>query len=766
MAAVPTVDTDEQQLTLVGNILTLEDGGTVDLTPYLDDTDTDDQQIMDFSIGADNMLTITLEDGGTQMVDLSGFISAPGSDDQQLSLISGTILQLEDGGFVSLTSFLDNTDDQQIEGFSLGADNVLNITLEDGGAGNVDLSGLLSDPETVTTFVNNQDSTFTYTSEDGTNTVLDLTPFVSPPDIDTIYHIDLSGDPTGILTITETVGETFKTYSLGIDKDSLAACLPQLPITQDDYHTAEVGVTLSFDVCTNDDGIDSEVSEVIFKGGNTGTGVFDNTGCSVTYQAMSPETDIQPYCVVTADGDTSNVSNIVIDVDVESDLQITKNLIDPNFFVNDTIQFELIAQNNGPADEPMAIVFDELSSNINFLSATCPYDPNTGLWIIGPLANGASVTCTLDVVTLSPDVYNNAILDGQNSDDNAINNVDIVSFFSPPAPEARVFMNNPDAETGVFDATFDFTQLSSGVPIGECVTIDVILVDTLTGDEYVWETITGLTGDDISTFTSTETTPNFSITDHSTGVVSHASITMTDKQAWAVVSGNNGANASRMTFRVTIGGTCAGNMTSILPKSVNVDNESETCMIQSYGFENQQLLTNIVSDDGVTITFAPLGDLLGYAYESSCGKSNAGANPIDPIPCSLETWRGNPNCDINADGFNDAMQPQGAGDLWTICEITLDGVIFNTNYDIVSSDGIIPPNGITPTAIVIGLSQFPQISDLFIRNNNFGLVNCEDRIVTSSEILSCNPNLEAFTMCQSDGRFIKYIIRQTSFNNY
>ena len=63
-------NTDDQALSLSGNTLTLEDGGTVNLTPYLDNTDN--QQITDFDLNATtNVLTITLEDGGTQDVDLS-----------------------------------------------------------------------------------------------------------------------------------------------------------------------------------------------------------------------------------------------------------------------------------------------------------------------------------------------------------------------------------------------------------------------------------------------------------------------------------------------------------------------------------------------------------------------------------------------------------------------------------------------------------------------------------------------------------------------
>ena len=163
------VGTDDQALSLSGNTLTLEDGGTVDLTPYLDNTD--DQQITDFSLTG-NIVTLTLEDGGTQTIDLTGFVSTDdqalslsgttltledggnvdlsgfvSTDDQALSL-SGNTLTLEDGGTVDLTPYLDNTDDQQITDFSLTG-NIVTLTLEDGGTQTIDLTGLF--PLTIRT---------------------------------------------------------------------------------------------------------------------------------------------------------------------------------------------------------------------------------------------------------------------------------------------------------------------------------------------------------------------------------------------------------------------------------------------------------------------------------------------------------------------------------------------------------------------------------------------------------------------------------------
>ncbi|WP_159075735.1 hypothetical protein, partial [Muricauda brasiliensis] len=74
-----TVDTDEQTLTLSGNILSIDNGNSVDLTTYLDNTD--DQTITAFSLdNTTNELTLTLEDGGTETVDFSTVLAAAGTD--------------------------------------------------------------------------------------------------------------------------------------------------------------------------------------------------------------------------------------------------------------------------------------------------------------------------------------------------------------------------------------------------------------------------------------------------------------------------------------------------------------------------------------------------------------------------------------------------------------------------------------------------------------------------------------------------------------
>ncbi|MEJ2584057.1 MAG: hypothetical protein P8Z38_03110, partial [Robiginitalea sp.] len=241
-----------QDLNLASDILTITNNGTataIDLSPYLDNTD--DQQITDFSLdGVTNILTLTLEDGGSGTVDLSAFASP---DDQTLTL-SGTILSIADGNDVDLSAFLDdqnlstngdagnisidngntlnlnvddadadptneiqdlnlagdiltvtnngtatdidlspyldNTDDQQITDFSLAA-NILTLTLEDGGTQTVDLSGFVSTDDQLLSL---NGTTNELGIEDG-NTV-DLTPYLDNTDSQTLSTNGNAGDIT------------------------------------------------------------------------------------------------------------------------------------------------------------------------------------------------------------------------------------------------------------------------------------------------------------------------------------------------------------------------------------------------------------------------------------------------------------------------------------------------------------------------------------------------------------------------------------------
>lgn len=116
---------DDQQISLAGNILTLEDGGTVDLSAFLDNSD--DQTITAFTLSPAGVLTLTIEDGNTVTVDLSSLDTD--TDDQTLSL-AGTLLTIADGNTVDLAAI--NTDSQTLSTTVDADGNTTAVTISNG----------------------------------------------------------------------------------------------------------------------------------------------------------------------------------------------------------------------------------------------------------------------------------------------------------------------------------------------------------------------------------------------------------------------------------------------------------------------------------------------------------------------------------------------------------------------------------------------------------------------------------------------------------
>ncbi len=132
LSALDNSGTDDQALSLAGNTLTLEDGGSVDLSGYVS---TDDQNIPNLGL-VGTTLTVGIESGTSQTVDLATLV---GTDDQALTL-AGNTLTLEDGGSVDLSGYV-STDDQNLTGATLTG-NTLQIDIENGTSASVDLSAL------------------------------------------------------------------------------------------------------------------------------------------------------------------------------------------------------------------------------------------------------------------------------------------------------------------------------------------------------------------------------------------------------------------------------------------------------------------------------------------------------------------------------------------------------------------------------------------------------------------------------------------------
>ncbi|MEJ1223915.1 beta strand repeat-containing protein, partial [Sediminicola sp. 1XM1-17] len=195
------ISTDDQALSLVGNTLTLEDGGTVDLAPFLDNTDTQDlsidatgkiislvdggsvtinaddadadptNELSDLNLAA-NILTLTNPATGGNQVDLSSYVN---TDTQDLSIdATGKIISLVDGGSVTINADDADSDptNERNTAFAVGGGN-LNIT-DSGGTLSVPLASLGTDDQTITAFSMDAANILTITLEDGNTRTVDL----------------------------------------------------------------------------------------------------------------------------------------------------------------------------------------------------------------------------------------------------------------------------------------------------------------------------------------------------------------------------------------------------------------------------------------------------------------------------------------------------------------------------------------------------------------------------------------------------------------
>jgi hypothetical protein len=135
------INTDNQDLALGGNILSLtNDGTTVNLAPYLDNTDNQRTDIFQL-VG--NNLQLSLQNDGiaTQSVNLSAFTN---TDNQDLALAGNTLSLTNDGTTVNLAPYLDNTDNQRTDVFQLVGNN-LQLSLQNDGIAtqSIDFSAFL-----------------------------------------------------------------------------------------------------------------------------------------------------------------------------------------------------------------------------------------------------------------------------------------------------------------------------------------------------------------------------------------------------------------------------------------------------------------------------------------------------------------------------------------------------------------------------------------------------------------------------------------------
>jgi uncharacterized repeat protein (TIGR01451 family) len=162
-----------------------------------------------------------------------------------------------------------------------------------------------------------------------------------------------------------------------------------------------------------------------------------------------------------------NIHDISFDAPV-ADIGVAKVISDPTPSVGTNVTFTLTASNDGPDDAPAVEITDALPDGYTYVSDTGAgaYDSATGVWTVGPLANGASDT--LDIVATvnnSGSYANTATVTGTGVDDpNPANDSSTVT--PTPVNEADLSLTKTvaPAEPQVGDnVTFTLTVTNGGV---------------------------------------------------------------------------------------------------------------------------------------------------------------------------------------------------------------------------------------------------------------------------------------------------------------
>ena len=126
---------------------------------------------------------------------------------------------------------------------------------------------------------------------------------------------------------------------------------------------------------------------------------------------------------------TNNAANATVSIPQTSELVLSKTVDKAKVVVGSTVKYTITVINNGPDAALNTVVTDILPSGMQYLSSiasTGSYDPATGLWTIGTMANGATETLEIFVKVLATGTYENVATVSSSSSNPGTNSSGVV----------------------------------------------------------------------------------------------------------------------------------------------------------------------------------------------------------------------------------------------------------------------------------------------------------------------------------------------------
>ena len=139
---------------------------------------------------------------------------------------------------------------------------------------------------------------------------------------------------------------------------------------------------------------------------------------------------------------TNNQDQTTTTVSSASDLNISKTVNNTHPKYHENVTFTITAHNNGPDTATGVIILDKLPAGLTWVSDDSEgiYNPTTGIWTIGTLANGESAVLKIiaRITTSNTQITNIASINGTNYDQNSTNSESNSTVTVDPASDLGI----------------------------------------------------------------------------------------------------------------------------------------------------------------------------------------------------------------------------------------------------------------------------------------------------------------------------------------